>query len=185
MSDVTQILSQIEAGDGHAAERLLPLVYEELRRLASQKLAHEKPGLTPQATSLVHEAYLRLVDVEPAPHWNGRGHFFGAAAEAMRRILVERARRRCVSHLAPGETSERPQESEPAGSGNTEQLFAVHEVLDKLAAADRLAAEFVKLRYFVGLTMEETAEVLGISVRSAHRIWAYARAWLRRELNPD
>jgi RNA polymerase sigma factor (TIGR02999 family) len=186
MSDVTLILSRIEEGDGKAAaEQLLPLVYDELRRLAAQKLAHEKPGYVPQATSLVHEAYLRLVDVDQAQHFSSRGHFFAAAAEAMRRILVERARRRCTEHRVLEAVREGLRESESAVPGGLEQLLAIHDVLDKLAAIDRSAADLVKLRYFVGLTMVEAADVLGISVRTAHQLWTYARSWLHHALSHD
>lgn len=184
MHDVTRILSAIEQGDPQAAEQLLPLVYDELRKLAAQKLAREKPGPGPQATSLVHEAYLRIVDVDQAQHWNSRAHFFAAAGEAMRRILVERARRRSTTQLA-SDGEKRPDEAEREVPGNTPQLLAVHEVLDELAALDRQAADLVKLRYFVGLTMDESADALGISVRTAYRVWTYARAWLHHQLSRD
>jgi RNA polymerase sigma factor (TIGR02999 family) len=180
--DVTRILSAIEQGDAQAADQLLPLVYGELRRLAAGKLAHEKPGQTLQATALVHEAYLRLVDDEKARHWDSRGHFFAAAAEAMRRILVDRARRYATEKHG-GQAVRKPFDEGqlPAAEAGGEML-AVHEVLDHLAATDQLSADLVKLRYFVGLTMEEAAEALGISTRKAYDVWAYARSWLRREL---
>ncbi len=185
MSDVTQILSQIEEGDGQAAEKLLPLVYDELRKLAAKKLAHERPGYNPQATSLVHEAYLRLVDADQAQHFDSRAHFFAAAAEAMRRILVERARRRCTGQRALEAIREGQREADSSVPLDVEQLLAIHEVLDKLASTDRPTADVVKLRYFVGLTMSETADALSISVRTAHQLWAYGRAWLRRSLGED
>ena len=166
MSDVTRILSAIEQGDPHAAEQLLPLVYDELRKLAAQRLAQEKPGQTLQATALVHEAYLRLVDAEKVQRWDSRGHFFGAAAEAMRRILVESARRKqSVRH------------------GGGRQRLDLDEALTRLAEADPTAAELVKLRYFAGLSIPQAAEALGIGARSADRLWAYARAWLRDALS--
>jgi RNA polymerase sigma factor (TIGR02999 family) len=185
MSEVTRVLSAIEQGDPSAAEQLLPLVYDELRQLAMQRLAREKPGQTLQATALVHEAYLRLVDTAEAQRWNSRGHFFAAAAEAMRRILVEQARRRGAAKR--GGQMERQELCEAAivAGGDIEELLAVNDVLDRLAAIDPAAADLVKLRFFAGLTMSETAEALGISVRSAHDLWAYARSWLHRELRAD
>jgi RNA polymerase sigma factor (TIGR02999 family) len=182
MTDVTRILSAIEQGDPQAAEQLLPLVYEELRKLAAQKLAQEKPGQTLQATALVHEAYLRLVDVEEAQHWNSRGHFFAAAAEAMRRILVEAARRK--GRLRRGGARQRRQllEDDLAASPLLDEVLDLDEALDKLRAADPQAAELVQLRVFAGMTIEEAAEVLGTSARTAKRTWAYSRAWLGREL---
>lgn len=183
MVDVTRILSQFEDGDPSAAQQLLPLVYDELRRLAAQRLDHENRGDVPQATSLVHEAYLRLVDTDRVQHFTSRGHFFAAAAESMRRILVERARRRAVGQRAAAERNRL--DGDGTSAAGLEQLLAVHDVLDKLAAVDPPAAELVKLRFFVGLTMEEAAEALGISVRTAQRLWAYARSWLRRELGRD
>ena len=182
MSQVTRILSDIEAGDPHAAGQLLPLVYEELRKLAAQKLANEKSGATLQATALVHEAYLRLVDVEQAQQWNSRGHFFAAAAEAMRRILVENARRkRSVKH---GGQRVRVDLDEDlvVGDEPRHDLLELDELLDQLAGADPRAAELVKLRFFAGLTGDQAAEVLGISPRSADLLWAYARAWLFEKL---
>jgi RNA polymerase sigma factor (TIGR02999 family) len=185
MSEVTRILSAIEHGDPHAAEQLLPLVYEELRQLAARKLARESPGQTLQATALVHEAYLRLVggpSDSSAPSWNGRGHFFGAAAEAMRRILVERARYKRAKKSG-GEWHRRDlADIEPAIAEPGVDLLALHEALDKLEAADKRKAEVVKLRFFVGLTIEEVAEALGISTSTADNDWAYARCWLRLEV---
>jgi RNA polymerase sigma factor (TIGR02999 family) len=185
MSEVTRILSAIEQGDRHAAAQLLPLVYDELRKLAAQRLAQEKPGQTLQATALVHEAYLRLVDVEKAQHWNSRGHFFAAAAEAMRRILVEQARRRLA--LKRGGQAEREvlEPSAIAVPAPDEHLLAVHEALDDLARSDPEAATLVKLRFFGGMTTAEAAKALALSVRSAHDLWTYARSWLRRRLRPE
>jgi RNA polymerase sigma factor (TIGR02999 family) len=181
MSDVTRILSQIESGDPSAAEKLLPLVYEELRKLAAAKLAQEKPGQTLQATALVHDAYLRLVDVDKAQHWNSRGHFFGAAAEAMRRILVDQARRRNAAKRGGEAQREELHESIIAAERPAEELLAVDELLDQLAEIDPAAANLVKLRFFVGLNMSEVAQALGISVRSAQDTWAYARTWLHQK----
>ena len=188
MSDVTRILSAIEQGDPAAADRLLPLVYDELRKLAAAKLALENPGQTLQATALVHEAFLRLV-AEPreqidsvGPHWDGRGHFFAAAAEAMRRILVENARRKArVKH---GGELDRLELNEIAIAAPQihEDLVALDEALNRLKAVDGLAVELVHLRYFVGLPVAEAAEMMGISTRTAERIWAFAKAWLRREM---
>ena len=182
MGDATRILSEIEQGSLHAAEQLLPLVYDELRRLAGAKMANESPGDSLQPTALVHEAYLRLVDTTHPQAWKHRGHFFAAAAEAMRRILVERARRHAaVKH--GGDAVRQPlDESWAALRSGSQEVVAIHDVLDKLAATDRMSADMVKLRYFVGLTMEEAAEALGVSVRNAHYVWSYARSWLRREL---
>jgi RNA polymerase sigma factor (TIGR02999 family) len=182
MTDVTQILSEIEHGYPSAAERLLPLVYTELRKLAAAKLANEKPGQTLQATALVHEAYVRLVDVEKSQHWNTRGHFFGAAAEAMRRILVENARRRARSKHGADCIREELASSGAAAPEPDENLLALDEALERLAAHDAPSAELVKLRYFAGLTIPQAAEILGVSARKADFIWAYARAWLRREI---
>jgi RNA polymerase sigma factor (TIGR02999 family) len=182
MSDATPLLSAIEQGDPHAADQLLPLVYDELRRLASQKMAAEAPGQTLQATDLVHEAYLRLVDTDKAQHWSSRGHFFAAAAEAMRRILVERARHN--RSLKAGGDRERLDlaEIEPVSPGPDVDLLALDEALAKLELQDRRKAELVKLRFFTGLTIEEAARVLGISVSTADNDWAYARCWLRLEI---
>jgi RNA polymerase sigma factor (TIGR02999 family) len=179
MSEVTRILSAIEQGDPRAAEQLLPLVYDELRKLAAQKLAQEKPGQTLQATSLVHEAYLRLVDVEQAPQWNGRGHFFAAAAESMRRILVEQARRK-KRHKHGGERRRVPlDEAGPARRDDASELLAIHEALDKLAAEDPQAARLVQLRYFAGLSVEQAAEAMGLPRSTAYVHWSYAKASLR------
>ncbi|MCU0915412.1 MAG: sigma-70 family RNA polymerase sigma factor [Planctomycetes bacterium] len=181
MSDVTRILNAIEQGDAKATEELLPLVYEELRLLAAQKLAQEKPGQTLQATALVHEAYLRLVGNEP-PTWSGRGHFFAAAAEAMRRILVDNARRKgrfkrggAREQIALDEVSV-PLEESP------EDMIALDEALTKLARAEPEAFELVRLRYFAGLTQQQAADILGMPHRTADRTWAYARAWLYQEM---
>jgi RNA polymerase sigma factor (TIGR02999 family) len=182
MSDVTRILSQIESGDPSAAEQLLPLVYEELRKLAAAKLAHEKPGQTLQATALVHEAYLRLVDVEQARAWDSRGHFFAAAAEAMRRILVDAARRKRSLRGGGAHAREVLSEDRIAAPKPGDDILALNEGLDRLAAEDRVAAELVKLRYFAGLTSEQAAAVLGVSARTADRIWVYARAFLLRAI---
>jgi RNA polymerase sigma factor (TIGR02999 family) len=181
MSEVTRILSAIEQGDAHAAAQLLPLVYDELRRLAAEKMAQEKPGQTLQATALVHEAYLRLVDVDEARHWKSRGHFFAAAAEAMRHILVDRARRK-RSRKRGGDRVRVDLDEATFAAEDSDEVLAVHEALAGLAAADAQAAEVVKLRYFAGLSIPEVAEALNLSPRSADRLWAYARAWLRRAI---
>jgi RNA polymerase sigma factor (TIGR02999 family) len=178
MSEVTRILSAIEQGDPHAAGQLLPLVYDELRRLAAQKLAQEKPGQTLQATALVHEAYLRLVEGDKAPHWNSRGHFFAAAAEAMRRILVENARRKRGLKHGGGCQRVNLEEAVSCPPEPVEELLALSEALDRLAQEDPKKAELVKLRYFTGLSVQEAAEVLGISRATADRYWAYAKVWL-------
>jgi RNA polymerase sigma factor (TIGR02999 family) len=185
MSDVTRILSAIEEGDPRASEQLLPLVYEELRRLAVQKMAQEAPGRTLQATALVHEAYLRLVDGDGAERWNSRGHFFAAAAEAMRRILVDQARRRKAAKRGGAAGRVELQESEIAAPASGDQVLAVHEALEQLSATDPTAATLVKLRYFAGFNMSEAAAALGMSVRTAHEIWAFARSWLRIEMRED
>jgi RNA polymerase sigma factor (TIGR02999 family) len=182
MSEVTRILNAIEEGDSHAADQLLPLVYDELRRLAAQKLAREAPGLTLQATALVHEAYVRLVDADPDRHWTSRGHFFTTAAEAMRRILVDRARRKRSRKRGGDRARVAYDEANFAAPEASAELLAVDEALDRLAAADAQAAELVKLRYFAGLSIPESAQVLNIGARSADRLWAYARAWLRRAI---
>jgi RNA polymerase sigma factor (TIGR02999 family) len=185
MSEVMRILSAVEQGDPHAAAQLLPLVYDELRNLAAQKLASEKPGQTLQATALVHEAYLRLVDVEKAQHWDSRRHFFAAAAQAMRRILVEKARRkRSVKHGGQRARIDLD-EALVVGDEPREDLLELDELLEQLAGADPRAAELVKLRFFAGLTGEQTAEVLGISPRAADLLWAYARAWLFEKLQRE
>ena len=187
MSDVTRILSAIEQGDPSAADQLLPLVYDELRKLAAQKMAQEKPGQTLQATALVHEAYIRLVadSKSSRPHWDSRGHFFAAAAEAMRRILVDQARRR---HAAKrGGLRERVElpESQLTAPMPDDELLALNEALEQLTNVDQAAATLVRLRFFAGLGTAEAAEILGISVRSAHDLWAYARSWLRRKTKCD
>jgi RNA polymerase sigma factor (TIGR02999 family) len=185
MAEVTRILSQIEQGEPGAAEQLLPLVYQELRRLAARNLQREKPGHTLQATALVHEAYVRLVAGEEPRQWSSRYHFFSAAAEAMRRILVEDARRKQT--LKHGGTFSRCEydESQLAAPAVPDELLAVDEALHKLADVDAQAAQLVTLRYFSGLTLREAAEVLDISPRTADRLWAYARAWLRQEIHGD
>jgi RNA polymerase sigma factor (TIGR02999 family) len=182
MSEATHILSAIEQGDPHAAEQLLPLVYEELRRLATEKLAGESPGQTLQATALVHEAYLRLVDVQKAQPWNSRGHFFAAAAEAMRRILVERARHKRSLKAGGGRRRVELVDVEVLADCEGEDLLALHEALEKLQQKDKRKAELVKLRFFAGLTIEQAAAVLGISTSTADDDWAYARCWLRVEM---
>ena len=184
MTNVTHILSAIEQGDPHAAEQLLPLVYEELRALAAAKLAQEAPGQTLQATALVHEAYLRLVGPEPGPCWDGRNHFFAAAAEAMRRILVESARRKRRLKHGGGRARE-PELVDIIGPERPERLLALDEALDRLAAANPRAAELVKLRCFAGFSNARAAAILGISPRKADQVWAYARAWLREEIGDD
>lgn len=185
MSDVTQILSQIESGDPSAAEQLLPLVYDELRKLAAVRLAQEKPGQTLQATALVHDAYLRLVEVEKAQHWDSRGHFFSAAAEAMRRILVDRARRK----LRPKHAGDRKrvdlQEDYSADDASSRQLLALSEALDQLEKEERPKAELVKLRYFAGMSLDEAASAMGISLATASRYWTYSKAWLRCALEDE
>jgi RNA polymerase sigma factor (TIGR02999 family) len=185
MSEVTRILNAIEQGDLHAAEQLLPVVYDELRQLAAQRLAQEKPGQTLQATALVHEAYLRLVDVDAAQHWNSRGHFFAAAAEAMRRILIENARRKKAERAGGGWQRQELIDAELAVDSTGDDLFAVDEALSRFAAAHPRAARLVQLRFFLGQTLEEAAAHLGVETRTAYRDWAYARAWLRRELDRD
>jgi RNA polymerase sigma factor (TIGR02999 family) len=182
MSDVSRILAAAEHGDPAAAEQLLPLVYDELRRLAAQWLAREKPGQTLQATALVHEAYLRLVGPQD-PGWNGRGHFFAAAAEAMRRILVERARRKRRRKHADGRLGQHSNLDDLAGPEIRDPLevLAVHEALDQLAEKAPRKAELVKLRYFLGCTMAEAAHVLGIAQSTAEEDWTYSKAWLRRQ----
>ena len=183
MNQVTRILSAIEGGDPHAARDLLPLVYDELRKLAGQRMASERAGQTLQATALVHEAYVRLVNVEQTKRWNGRGHFFAAAAEAMRRILVERARAR--ASLKRGGDRKRLEldvlTSDP-GHESSDDLLALNEALVELDRHDHQAAELVKLRYFAGLSHQEAADALGIGRRPADRLWALARAWLYRQI---
>jgi len=182
MNEVTRVLSAIEQGDPQAGDQLLPLVYDELRRLAAQKMARESPGQTLEATALVHEAYLRLVDTEKVQHWNGRGHFFAAAAEAMRRILIERARRK---HSLKAGGDRRRQELDDVEITVAEpdlDLLALDEALVKLEARDPRQAELVKLRFFAGLTVEQAAQALGVSSSTADNDWAYARCWLRVEM---
>jgi RNA polymerase sigma factor (TIGR02999 family) len=185
MSEVTSIIRAAAQGDPQAAERLLPLVYDELRKLAAAKVAQEMPGQTLQATALVHEAYLRLVDAPQPQQFDGRGHFFAAAAEAMRRILVDQARRRKAAKRGGDMRREELHESAIAAPRPVEELLAVDELLDGLAAVDPAAASLVKLRFFAGLNMTETAAALGISVRSAQDTWSYARAWLHQKMLAD
>jgi RNA polymerase sigma factor (TIGR02999 family) len=182
MDQFTRILSAIERGDEQAAEQLLPLVYDELRKLAAQKLAHEKPGQTLQATALVHEAYLRLVGQEVAQHWNSRGHFFAAAAEAMRLILIDSTRRKRRPKHGGDRHRVNLDDAGDAIAPPVADLLALDEALEKLAAEDKDSAELVKLRYFAGLSLAEAAEVLGLPARTAGRRWAYARAWLSEEM---
>jgi RNA polymerase sigma factor (TIGR02999 family) len=183
MSEVTRILSAIEQGDPSAAEQLLPLVYDELRKLAAQKLAHEQPGQTLQATALVHEAYLRLVGRDDAERWDNRGHFFAAAAEAMRRILVENARRKGSDKRGGGLVRHDLDAVELATPELGEELLALDEALGRLEVKDPVKAQLVKLRHFAGMTIDEAALVLGISITTANRYWAYARAWLHQEID--
>jgi RNA polymerase sigma factor (TIGR02999 family) len=185
MTEVTRILSAIRHGDPRAADQLLPLVYDELRRLAAQQLGQETPGQTLQPTALVHEAYLRLVQPGATESWDGRGHFFAAAAEAMRRILIEGARRK--ASLKRGGHLERRVlgEAELTTDSNADDLLALDEALSRLADADPLAARLVQLRYFAGLTTEQAAEALGMSTRTAYHTWAYARSWLRRAIRGE
>jgi RNA polymerase sigma factor (TIGR02999 family) len=182
MSDVTQILSRIESGDPTAAEQLLPLVYDELRKLAARKLAHEKPGQTLQATALVHEAYLRLVGAQHVQSWNSRGHFFGAAAEAMRRILVDSARRKASAKGGGGLERVELNEAEMAELGRGIDLVSLDEALNKLASLDPRKAELVKLRFFTGLSIRQAADTLAISESTAGADWAFAKSWLRVEM---
>jgi RNA polymerase sigma factor (TIGR02999 family) len=183
MTKVTRILAEIEQGDSQAAERLLPLVYQELRNLAAQRLAAEKPGQTLQATALVHDAYVRLVDVERAQRWDSRGHFFAAAAEAMRRILIDRARKKhAVKHGGGRRRVDLDAAASLADERSDDDLLALDEALVRLAAESPERANVVKLRYFAGLTMRETAAALGISLATAERYWTYARSWLYAEL---
>ena len=182
MTEVTHILSAIEQGDPHAAEQLLPLVYDELRKLAAQRLAQEAPGQTLQATALVHEAYLRLVGGGQQENWNGRGHFFAAAAEAMRRILIERARSKSRDKRGGDWQRVDFEKLDAATSISPDQLVALDDALSRLTALDHLAGELVKLRYFAGLPLNQAAAALGVSTATAYRHWAYARAWLCSEL---
>jgi RNA polymerase sigma factor (TIGR02999 family) len=183
MSDVTCILTAIEQGDAGATDKLLPLVYQELRRLAAHKMANEPPGHTLQPTALVHEAWLKLVD-SPSQSWQNRAHFFGAAAEAMRRILIARARRKQAQRRGAGAPHLDLDELEIASPAPDDQILFLNEALDRFAALEPRQAELVKLRYFVGLKIEDAAEVLGISEATAKRWWAYARAWLFNEIQP-
>jgi RNA polymerase sigma factor (TIGR02999 family) len=182
MSEVTPILKAIEQGDPHAAAQLLPLVYEELRRLAADKLARETPGQTLQPTALVHEAYLRLVGAEQGQHWNSRGHFFAAAAEAMRRILVENARRKQRVRHGGGRKRLALDEACSVAQPPDDDLLDLDEALTRLATQDPVRAELVKLRFFAGMSMPEAAATLGISLATAERYWAFARVWLYAEL---
>jgi RNA polymerase sigma factor (TIGR02999 family) len=185
MSNISHVLSAIERGDPVAAERLLPLVYNELRRLAAHKLAREPSGLTLQPTALVHEAYIRLVGGGPTNGWDGRGHFFAAAAEAMRRILVEAARRRKAEKRGGGRGRAGLDEAQFAGCRSPEDVLELDDLLEQLAAVNARAAEIVKLRFFAGLTGDQAAAVLYISPRAADSLWAYARAWLFERMHPD
>ena len=183
MSDVTTILAAIENGDEKAADELLPLVYQELRQLAASRMAREQPGQTLDATGLVHEAYVRLVDSEQLPNWNSRGHFFGAAAEAMRRIMIERARHK-KSIKAGGKLQRQDVEIvDPEKRENQLDVLALDEALQKLAIRDPRKVELVKLRFFAGMTIEQAATVLGISTSTADNDWAYARSWLKVEMD--
>jgi RNA polymerase sigma factor (TIGR02999 family) len=181
-SEVTSILSAIEQGDPQAPAQLLPLVYDELRKLAAVKLAQERPGQTLEPTALVHEAYLRLVNVEAAQQWNSRGHFFAAAAEAMRRILVENARRKQSQKAGGNRKRFALDDVEPETPGSDDEVLALDEALEKLARQDERKAQLVKLRFFAGLTIEQAARVLDISTSTADNDWAYARCWLRPEI---
>ena len=182
MTDVTRILAAIEQGDARAADKLLPLVYEELRRLAAQKMAQESPGQTLQATALVHEAYIRLVGAE-TQNWSGRTHFFAAAAEAMRRILIDNARRKQRLKRGGGQQKIDLNDIEPAVKAPSDDLIALDEALEKLAKMDKEKADLVKLRYFAGLTLEQAAGLLNLPERTAKRYWSHARAWLYRQVN--
>ena len=182
MTDVTQILSQIEHGDPKASEQLLPLVYDELRKLATAKLANERPGQTLQATALVHEAYLRLVDVETAQHWDSRGHFFSAAAEAIRRILIEAARRKKALRHGGDKQRVPLDDLQIELPSKPDELLELNDALERLEQQDRSKSDLVKLRYFAGLTIPEAADAMGISTTTADRYWAYARAWLHQDV---
>src|SRR5438105_9800586 len=185
MSEITRILGQIEKGGAVAAEQLLPLVYDELRKLAAEKMANERPGQTLQATALVHEAYVRLVDQDNAQQWNSRGHFFAAAAEAMRRILIESARGKAREKRGGDWQRVNFEELDLITFVSPDQLVALDDALERLAALDHVAGELVKLRYFAGLALDQAAVALGVSPATAYRHWAYARAWLRDELLND
>ncbi len=182
MSDVTQILGQIEDGDGQAAEKLLPLVYAELRKLAAARMVNEKPGQTLQATALVHEAYVRMVDVDKAQHWHSRGHFFAAAAESMRRILVDNARKKASSKRGGDLQKIDIDGLDVALVASPEQLLTINEAIAKLGGLDPPASEIVRLRYFAGLSVEQAGAALGVSTKTAYRHWNFARAWLKSEL---
>jgi RNA polymerase sigma factor (TIGR02999 family) len=182
MSDVTHILSRITYGDSAAADELLPLVYDELRRLAAHKLSHESPGNTLQATALVHEAYVRLVDVDSPQLWDGRGHFFAAAAEAMRRILINRAKEKKRLKRGGGKKRLDWNRLEVADDASDDDLIMINDALEVLAEEQPQCAELVKLRFFAGLTLDQAAECLGIGQRTADRYWSFARAWLYKEL---
>ena len=185
MTDVTRILSAIEEGNAQAADQLLPLVYEEVRKLAAQKMAQENPGQTLQATALVHEAYIRLVDNDKAQHWNSRGHFFGAAAEAMRRILVENARRKKREKHGGNWSRVDLDDVEATAAMPSDHLLSLSDAIDNLAEHDPLAAELVKLRYFAGSSIEQAAETLKLSRANAYRQWTYAKAWLFGRIGDD
>jgi RNA polymerase sigma factor (TIGR02999 family) len=185
MNEVTRILTAIEQGDPTAASQLLPLVYNELRKLAAQKMAQEASGQTLQATALVHEAYLRLIRAEIQAPWNSRGHFFAAAAEAMRRILIENARSKDRIRRGGGMKRLKLEELDLTNEESAEKVLALDEALQRLAMDEKIAAEVVKLRYFGGLTIEAAATTLGISIRTANRHWAYAKAWLYQELSQE
>jgi RNA polymerase sigma factor (TIGR02999 family) len=183
MSEVTRILSAIEQGDPHAADQLLPLVYDELRKLAAQKMTQEKPGQTLQATALVHEVYLRLVDVEKVQHWNSRGHFFAAAAEAMRRLLLNQARDKKRLKRGGGWKRVDLDKLAVADDAGDDDLISIDEALERLAKENKTCADLVKLRFFTGLTLDEAASALGLARRTADRTWAFARAWLYQALS--
>jgi RNA polymerase sigma factor (TIGR02999 family) len=185
MKEVTRILSAVEQGDLHAANQLLPLVYDELRRLAAQKLAHEKPGQTLQPTALVHEAYLRLVDGAKTQHWNSRGHFFAAAAEAMRRILVDNARRKQAEKHGGGLQRLDLSRAAAVAASTPDDFLALDDILERLTRHDPTAAQLVKLHYFAGLSVEDAGEMLSLSRTSAYRLWTFVRAWLRCQVNAD
>jgi RNA polymerase sigma factor (TIGR02999 family) len=185
MNDVTRILGAIEQGDRHASEKLLPLVYEELRKLAAQKLSQERPGQTLQATALVHEAYLRLVGNENDRRWDGRGHFFAAAAEAMRRILIDQARRKSSVKGGGGRRRVDLEKLDWNVGGPNDELLSLNDALQKLEQIDKVKSDLVKLRFFAGLTIPQAAEVLGVSPSTADNYWAYARCWLRVEMTGE
>jgi RNA polymerase sigma factor (TIGR02999 family) len=185
MTDVTRILSAIEQGEPQAAAQLLPFVYDELRKLAAHRLANEKPGQTLQATALVHEAFVRLVDVEQAQHWNSRGHFFAAAAEAMRRILIENARRKGADKRGGQRTRVSLDHAEAIVVAPPDELLALDESLERLERHDAVAGQLVKLRYYAGLSLEHAAQALGISSATAYRHWTFGRAWLHAQLLAD